>query len=125
MWIFADIVLAIHFCVVLFIVSGLILIPIGYWLSWDWINLRKYRITHLGMMIFITLETLCGLTCPLTSFENYLRGIDQSKSFLGYWLGKIIYWELPSLFFIVLYCMVLGLIILMWRLFPPLNIKRN
>jgi len=125
MWIFADIVLAIHFCVVLFIVSGLILIPTGYWLSWDWIGLRKYRIAHLGMMILITLETLCGVTCPLTSFENYLRGIDQSKSFLGYWLGKIIYWELPSLFFIILYCVVLGLIILMWRLFPPVNINRN
>ena len=79
---FADIVLVIHFCIVVFITSGFFLIPIGYAIHWDWTSNMKLRIFHCGMMLFVTLETLLGITCPLTSLENILRGITQSELFI-------------------------------------------
>ena len=70
-------------------------------------------------MAFVTLETLLGITCPLTSIENKLRGITQSETFIGHWIEKLIYWDFPIEFFIVLYCIILGWTFLMWNIFPP------
>ena len=123
MCLIADIVLVFHFCVVVFITFGFFLIPIGYRLGWRWISNRKLRILHCGLMAFITLETLLGITCPLTSIENSLRGVDQSTSFISYWIMEIIYWEFPTIFFLILYCIVLGCLFLMWRICPPRNAK--
>ena len=115
----ADIVFVLHFCVVIFITLGFFLIPIGYKFEWRWIKNRKLRIAHCGMMVFITLETLWGLTCPLTSIENSLRGINQPKSFIAYWIEKIVYWDFPTQFFLILYCISLGWTFLIWKLCPP------
>ena len=93
---FADIVLVIHFCVVVFITSGFFLIPIGYTTNWGWTSNVKFRISHSGMMMCVTLETILGITCPLTYLENILRGINQSESFIGYWIQKFIFWDLPA-----------------------------
>ena len=115
----ADIVLVFHFCVAAFITFGFFLIPIGYKFGWGWIAKKRIRIIHIGMMVFVTLETLLGITCPLTSIENSLRGIFQSKSFIGYWIKHVIYWDFPTQFFIILYCILLVWTLLMWKLFPP------
>ena len=120
----ADFILMFHFCVVIFITFGFFLIPIGYMYNWDWISNIQLRLFHSGMMVFITLETLFGITCPLTTFENSLRGIHQSKSFIGYWIKKIIYWDFPTQFFIILYCIFLVWTFLMWKLYPPRNTKK-
>jgi hypothetical protein len=116
----ADIILMFHFAIVLFITSGFFLIPIGYKLSWVWVKNLKLRISHCGMMIFVTLETLFGITCPMTLMENSLRGINDSTSFISYWINQIIYWNFPSQFFIILYCVVLGWTFLLWKIFPPM-----
>ena len=118
----ADIVLVFHFFVIAFITLGFFLIPIGYKLHWRWIAKKRIRILHFAMMVFVTLETLLGITCPLTSIENSLRENYQSKSFIGYWINQIIYWEFPNYFFIILYCILLVWTFLMWRLFPPRNV---
>ena len=119
----ADIILAFHFCVVIFITFGFFLIPIGYKFQWSWSANRRLRILHCGLMTFITLETLLEITCPLTSVENSLRGISQSKSFVAYWIKHIIYWDFPTHIFVILYCIFLGWTFLMWKLFPPNSAK--
>ena len=116
----ADILLVSHFTIVIFITFGFFLIPIGYRSSWVWVKNFKLRICHFGMMIFVTLESLLGITCPLTSLENSLRGINEPKSFISYWIHQIIYWDLSSQFFIVLYCVVLVWTFLLWKLYPPI-----
>ena len=121
----ADIVLMFHFAIVIFITFGIFLIPIGYKSNWLWIKNLKLRICHCGMMFFITLETLLGITCPLTSIENKLRGINKTRSFISYWIDEIIYWDLPSQFFIILYCSVLIWTFLLWKFFPPINKNSN
>ncbi|HIF61138.1 MAG TPA: DUF2784 domain-containing protein [Rhodospirillales bacterium] len=121
----ADIVLVVHFCIVVFIVVGFFLIPIGYKYGWTWIKNTKLRILHLALMALVTLEALFGITCPLTFIENSLRGIYQQKSFIGYWIGQIIYWDFPTQFFMILYCIAAGWTILMWKLFPITYNQKN
>ena len=120
----ADIVLIFHFCIVIFITFGFFLIPIGYKFGWVWVTNLKLRILHCGMMMFVTLETLLGITCPLTSIENNLRGVYESTSFLSYWVKQIIYWDSPDQFFIILYSMFLVWTFSMWKFFPP-RIKKS
>ena len=119
MLLLSDIVLILHFCIVIFIAFGIFLIPIGYRFYWRWIANKKLRTIHCGMMAFVTLETLLGITCPLTSIENILRGATRETSFISYWIIKVIYWDLPHLFFLILYCICLGYIFLLWKIFPP------
>ncbi len=115
----ADIILILHFLVVIFITLGFLLIPIGYYYYWSWIKNFKLRLVHCGLMFLVTFETLVGITCPLTSIENYLRGINNSKSFISFWIEKIIYWDFPTSFFIFLYFVFLGWTLLMWKIYPP------
>ena len=100
----------------IFITFGFVLIPIGYNLDWLWIKNKKLRLLHLGMMIFITFETLLGMACPLTILENNLRDINENQLFVSKWMSEIIYWDFPSKFFIVLYCLFLGWTFLMWKI---------
>ena len=68
---------------------------------------------------YVKNETLFGITCPLTSIENSLRGINHSKSFIAYWIKQIIYWDFPTQFFLILFCVFLGWTFLIWKLCPP------
>ena len=115
----ADIILILHFLIVIFITAGFLIIPIGYYYNWNWIQNFKLRLFHFGLMFIVTFETLVGITCPLTSIENYLRGINNSKSFVSFWIEKIIYWDFPTSFFMFLYFVFLGWTLLMWKIYPP------
>ena len=116
---FADIVLVVHLCIVVFITAGFFLIPIGYIANWNWSSNFKLRLSHCGMIAFVTLETFLGITCPLTSLENTLRGISVSDTFIGYWIQQLIYWDFPARNFFILYCIFLGWTLFMWQIFPP------
>ena len=115
----SDIILVLHFGIVIFITLGFFLIPIGWKLNWNWIYNRKLRLLHFGMMAFVTLETFMGITCPLTAIENSIRGVNKSNSFVSYWVMKIIYWDLPTIFFLVLYSLSLGWALFLWKICPP------
>ena len=91
----AHIALIIHFCIVVFIISDFFLIPMGHAANWSWTSNVKFTISHCALMMFLTLETLIGITCALTSLENVLRGITQSDSFIRFWIWNLIYWDLP------------------------------
>ena len=72
-------------------------------------------------MTFVALETVLGLTCPLTMIENHLSGMNLSESFVGYWIKRVFYWDFPTEFFAILYCVCLAWTFSMWKLFPPRN----
>lgn len=81
----AGVFLAIHFAIAAFLALGLLLIPIGKLRAWPWVRHRRLRILHAGLMVFVALEALVGMTCPLTVLEAYLRGTEAHESF---WLSK-------------------------------------
>ena len=118
---FADVILSIHFVIAFFIVSLFFVIPFGYKLNWNWIKNRKLRLLHLILISFVTVETILGITCPLTTMENNLRGINQPKSFVAYWVEQLVYWYFPTQFFLILYCVSLTWTILIWQFYPPKN----
>ena len=117
--IFAEIVLIIHFIIFLFICLGFILIPIGYNLDWNWIKNRIIRLIHISLMGFVTIETIVGVICPLTSIEFLLRDGSKVDGNLTLIIHKIMYWNLPNNYFIVLYILCLTYLVLLWFIFKP------
>ena len=117
----ADALLIVHFSLAAFISLGIFIIPIGYMLGWNWLKNRNLRFLHLSLVGVITVETIVGLTCPLTVLENMFRDVDYSKSFMAHWIAQILYWDLPSQVFVILYCLCLGWVLILWKVFPPIQ----
>ena len=115
----AALILILHFGIIIFITSLFFLVPIGYKYNWQFVKNKKLRIIHLGLITFISLETVLGLACPLTYLENFFLEKNTYEFFLSYWISQIIYWNLPSSFFIILYLICFIWTIKMWQLFPP------
>ena len=66
----ADLILVIHALIVLFNVGALPVIWIGYFRGWDFVRNFSFRVAHLLLIAFIAGETLLGVVCPLTTWEN-------------------------------------------------------
>ena len=115
----ADFVLMLHVMVVVFNVGGLLAILIGAALGWSWVRNRLFRITHVAMMSFVTVETILGASCPLTVLEDWLRGVAGQQSFMQRWAGSLIYWHAPPWVFTILYLLVTLLIVIAWKIVPP------
>ena len=76
----ADIVLIVHFLFVAFVVGGLALIWIGAALGWAWVRNLWFRVAHLAAIVFVAGEALVGVWCPLTVWEDTLRGVHGEKT---------------------------------------------
>ena len=70
----ADFVLIVHFMFVLFVVGGLVLIWIGAACAWQYVRNYWFRLAHLAAICFVAVESLLGMVCPLTAWEDALRG---------------------------------------------------
>lgn len=115
----ADVVLFLHVLFVLFVVGGFVLIVAGA-RRWSWVRNRIFRTLHLAAMIFVAVETLLGITCPLTRWEDLLRAAGPGdRSFIGRWLAWLLYYDLPNWFFAVAYCVFAAAVAWTWRLIPP------
>lgn len=116
---FADLVLAAHAALALFLTLGLAAILIGGPLKWSFVRNRKFRLTHfLGMGIVAT-EALFGLTCPLTDLESVLRAAGHtpgySEGFIAHWLGRFLFYDFDERVFAAAYLAALGLTVWAWR----------
>ena len=121
----ADLVLIIHFSIVFFLVFGLVALPIGFLRNYSWTRNAKFRVVHMLLMGFITLEASLGITCPLTTIENALRQIEYQKSFVAYWVSRFIYWDLPTYSFVILYFSSLIWSVVFWKLHPPKSLNKK
>ena len=121
----ADLLLLIHFGLAACTTSGFFIIPLGYKFGWNWIKKRNLRLVHLFLMGVITTETIVGLTCPLTVLENMFRDVDYSMSFMSYWVVEILYWDLPSQVFVLLYSLCFGWVLILWKICPPIERVRE
>jgi hypothetical protein len=116
----ADLVLALHFGIALFMTLGLLLIPFGFIYSWPWIRNRRFRQIHAGLMIFVAIEAVFAITCPLTVLEAQLRKTTTPQSFWAYQLNQLLYWDLPPAFFLGLYLLCSIWVIYLWKRIPPI-----
>ena len=115
----ADLILIIHFLIVIFIISLLILVPYGYYKKWIWVSSKKVRYTHVFLMSFVTIESFLGNICPLTVLENNLRGVITNQTFVSKYLSKIIFFNFPSYVFLTLYFTGFLIVIYFCLKYPP------
>lgn len=120
----ADALLVIHFGIVAFIAGGLILTWTGAALGWRWVRNRVFRYLHLAAIGFVALEALAGYACPLTLWENLLRGGTRPESFVGRWVYRLLYYQAPEWLFTTLYIAWAAAALATLRLVPPTSATR-
>jgi hypothetical protein len=121
----ADALLVLHFAIVVFVVGGLILTWIGAALGWRWVRNPWFRYAHLGAIAFVALEALIGMVCPLTAWEDALRGGARPESFIGRWVQRLLYYRAPDWIFTALYLAWAAATLATLRLVPPHATKRS
>lgn len=99
----ADVLLVAHFAIAAFIVGGLPLTWIGAAAGWRWVRNPWFRYAHLAAIGFVALEALFGYACPLTVWEDLLRGGLRPESFVGRWVYRLLYYQAPEWVFTLLY----------------------
>ena len=115
----ADALLVLHFAIVLFVVGGLILTWIGAAFGWAWIRHPWFRYLHLGAIAFVAAEALLGVACPLTVWEDLLRGGVRAESFVGRWVRELLYYRAPEWVFTLIYVAWAAATLVTLRLVPP------
>lgn len=125
----ADLVLALHFGIVAFVLGGLVLIVAGNLRSWGWVNALWFRLAHLAAIAFVAAEAWLGVTCPLTSLEMWLRmkarASTYSGSFIEHWLQRALYYDAPPWVFTLGYSLFALLVAASWWVFPPRSGRRR
>ena len=99
----ADVILIVHFLFVAFVVGGLALVWIGAALGWTWVRNFWFRVAHLAAIVFVAGEALVGVWCPLTVWEDALRGVHSEKSFVARWIHRVLFYDFPGWMFTVAY----------------------
>lgn len=99
----ADCVLVLHFAVVVFITAGLLLVWVGAWRGWRWIRNPVFRYLHAAAIAVVALEAVLDQACPLTIWEDLLRGGLRPESFVGRWVRHALYYDAPAWVFGTLY----------------------
>jgi len=99
----ADLILIVHFAFVSFVVGGLALTWIGAIAGWQWVRNFWFRAAHLAAIVFVAGEALLGIWCPLTIWEDALRGARSDKSFVARWIHRVMFYDFPGWMFTVAY----------------------
>ncbi len=116
--IFADAILVVHGLFVLFVVGGFILILLGA-RNWSWVRNRIFRVAHLAAIMLVTVEALLGITCPLTIWEDMIRGGPEQRSFIGRWIARLLYYNFPEWVFAIVYSAFTLAVVWVWHAVPP------
>lgn len=120
----ANIVAGAHLLIILFILLGVPLVYLGAALHWTWVRSRRWRMLHLGAIVFVAAESLLGMTCPLTMWEDTLRGQRTATGFIERWIDKLIFYDAPTWVFTMAYVAFAALVLLTWILVPPTRRRR-
>ena len=121
MHLLADLILVVHFAFVAFVVGGFALIWIGAAMRWRGIRDMRFRIAHLAAISFVALESVAGMMCPLTVWEDALRGRQSELGFVARWVHAIMFFDLPAWVFTALYLGFALAVAGTWWLIPPVR----
>jgi hypothetical protein len=123
----ANTVLVLHVGVVLFVVGGLVLVLLGNCLGWHWVNLLWFRLLHIATILYVAGQAWFGITCPLTTLENYLRNEGGSagyaSSFIEHWFQRVLFYDAPPWVFTLAYTAFALAVAASWFRFPPVSVK--
>ena len=119
----ADLVLATHFAVVLFVIGGLAAIVVGNVYGWRFVNGWWFRLAHLAAIGIVVAQAWLGIACPLTTLETWLRvqagEAGYEVSFIEHWLTRLLFYDAPGWVFTAAYTAFGLAVIAAWWRFPP------
>ncbi len=125
----ADAVLSLHFGIVVFVIGGLALIVAGNLRGWRWVNAWWFRLAHLAAIAVVVAQSWLGITCPLTTFEMWLRAQAGAStyggSFIEHWVARLLYYEGPPWAFALVYSLFALAVVAVWWRFPPERKRRS
>jgi hypothetical protein len=117
----ADIVLLVHALFVAFVVGGMAFIWIGALCGWRIVRNFLFRVLHMAAILFVCVEALIGVACPLTVWEDQLRASPAESGFVARWLRHILYYDFPGWVFALAYALFAIIVVLTFVLFPPVR----
>jgi hypothetical protein len=115
----ADVILVVHFGIAAFVVLGLVAVWIGAALGWAWVRNPWFRYAHLGAIALVAAEAVLGFACPLTVWEDELRGGVQAESFVARWVRALLFYQAPEWAFTAAYVAWTAATLATLRLVPP------
>ena len=115
----ADAILVVHAAFVLFVVGGLAATWIGIAMRRRFAFNRWFRGAHIAAIAFVAAESLLGFLCPLTVWEDALRGRSGEPGFIQRWIHAWLYYDVPPWAFTPVYVAFLALVAWTWWRFPP------
>ena len=119
----ADFVLLLHLGVVILVVGGLAILPLGYARGWTFVQGWAFRLLHLLAIAVVVAQSWAGVVCPLTTLESWLRvqaGASAYESgFIEHWVQAILFYQAPAWVFTVAYTAFAALVCLAWLRYPP------
>ena len=133
MWygIAADIVVAIHFAYVAYIVVGQLAIMVAAPFKWQWARNPWFRFTHLCAIGYVAYEAIYHIRCPLTIWEERLRALaGQATADGDTFLGRLIHNMMfidnqPEIWYTTLYLAMFILMIQGVMMYPPRMFRFN
>lgn len=95
----ADLVLILHALLATFVVGGWLVTVAGGLCRWQWVRRWEFRVLHLVVVLVIVLESVFGMLCPLTEWEERLRKLAgqqdteelRQRGFLLYYIRRILF----------------------------------
>lgn len=119
----ADAILIIHAGIVAFVVGGQMAILLGWRRGWSWVRNPLFRTMHVATIAVVVLQAWLGRLCPLTTWERELRQVAgqavHDRGFVEYWVGRVLYWDLPWWVFVIVYTAFALLVVWTWCRLPP------
>jgi hypothetical protein len=91
----ATFILLIHVLWVLWMLAGLALTVLGLFKRNRFMDSRLARGLHLAGLLLVAAFPLLGRLCPLTVWEDSLRGAEAGTGFLQRFFHAVLYWDLP------------------------------
>lgn len=115
----ADAILAVHAAFILFVVGGLLATWVGVALGKAFALNPWFRGAHLAAIAFVAAESILGVMCPLTLWENTLRGEQFETGLIQRWVHAWLFWNWPAWVFTTIYVAFAALVAATWWRFPP------
>jgi hypothetical protein len=103
----ADLIVVVHSAYVAFVLVGQLLTLVGWWRGWEWVRNYWFRVAHLVAITIVALEAVFNVACPLTTWEQHLRGLAGDEvshgTFVGDLLDRLIFVDAPPWAFTAAY----------------------
>ena len=115
----ADAILLTHAAFVVFVVASLPAIWIGAALGRRFAFNPWFRGAHLAAIAFVVVESVLGFMCPLTIWEDALRGDASGEDFIQRWIHAWLYWSSPAWVFTTIYVAFGAAVAWTWWRLPP------